>query len=327
VKENMMIEGLAITPPVLGRISIGKVVEKNGKRLPEKDDAFTVTSLVQQREGWVKHPLDAVLRKGAADAKLRAIPVRVLFADPQLSFRAEYTAFNRVNGRTVCSGDGRTCRRRTPDGLATLACPSPQDCDFGEVYGCKPYGRLNVQIDGQDDDLGSLIFRTTGYNSIRTLSARLAYYRALAGDTLPCLPLTMKLRAKSTTQSHRSAVYFVDLVVRDGMTLEDALAMAREQAQLRQAAGWNQEALDQAAAAGLAHGAFEDSEEEGAAVVEEFMQTEVSPESAGGHEGAAPSCAVTSSLGAKLAARASTGDRPAETSTEPADDPAIALTR
>ena len=39
-----MIKGLAITPPVLGRISIGKIVEKNGKRLPEKDDQFTITS-------------------------------------------------------------------------------------------------------------------------------------------------------------------------------------------------------------------------------------------------------------------------------------------
>lgn len=35
-----MIKGLAITPPVIGRISIGKVVEENGKRLPEKDDCF-----------------------------------------------------------------------------------------------------------------------------------------------------------------------------------------------------------------------------------------------------------------------------------------------
>nr|WP_162920336.1 hypothetical protein [Acinetobacter haemolyticus] len=35
-KEDItMIKGLAITPPVLGRISIGKIVEKNGKRLPE----------------------------------------------------------------------------------------------------------------------------------------------------------------------------------------------------------------------------------------------------------------------------------------------------
>jgi len=32
-----MLKGLAITPPVLGRISIGKVIEKNGKRQLEAD--------------------------------------------------------------------------------------------------------------------------------------------------------------------------------------------------------------------------------------------------------------------------------------------------
>lgn len=53
-----MIKGLAITPPILGRISIGKMVEKNGKRVPEKDDQFTITSQIQNKEGWVKHPLD-----------------------------------------------------------------------------------------------------------------------------------------------------------------------------------------------------------------------------------------------------------------------------
>lgn len=47
-----MIKGLVITPPALGRISIGRVVEKNRKRLPEKDDQFTITSQVQTREGW-----------------------------------------------------------------------------------------------------------------------------------------------------------------------------------------------------------------------------------------------------------------------------------
>jgi hypothetical protein len=50
-----MIKGLMITPPVIGRISIGKVVEKNGKRLPEKDDEFTITTQVQQRGQWVLH--------------------------------------------------------------------------------------------------------------------------------------------------------------------------------------------------------------------------------------------------------------------------------
>ena len=50
-----MLKGLAITPPVLGRISIGKVIEKNGKRLPEKDDQFTITSQVQGKDGCQRH--------------------------------------------------------------------------------------------------------------------------------------------------------------------------------------------------------------------------------------------------------------------------------
>ena len=265
-----MIEGLAITPPILGRIAIGKVVERNGTRLPEKDDEFTLTSLVQNREGWVRHPLDECLRKASTEKKLRSLPVRLLFADPDLNLRAQYTAFNRSNGRTVCAGNGQTCKRSTGEGLTSHPCPAPEHCAFGTSLGCKPYGRLNVQIEGQDDALGSFIFRTTGYNSIRTLAARLSYFRALAGEALPCLPLSLKLRAKSTTQSHRAAVYFVDLVVREGLTLEAALLQAREEAEARKTHGWNQAALEQAAAAGLANGAFEDSEEEAPAVIEEF---------------------------------------------------------
>ncbi|MGP9692960.1 hydrolase or metal-binding protein, partial [Psychrobacter sp. AOP30-A2-5] len=57
-----MIKGLTITPPVLGRISIGKVVHKDGKRLPAKDDQFTITSQVQNKDGWINHPLDEKLR-------------------------------------------------------------------------------------------------------------------------------------------------------------------------------------------------------------------------------------------------------------------------
>ena len=291
-----MIEGLAITPPVLGRISIGKVVERNGKRLPEKDDEFTVTSLVQGKDGWVPHPLDAVLRKASADKKLRALPVKVLFADPDLSLRSEYTAFNRQTGRPVCAGNGQSCKRRTAEGLVTLPCPTPENCAVADDLGCKPYGRLNVQLEGQDDELGSFVFRTTGYNSIRTLAARLKYFQALAGTALPCLPLTLKLRAKSTTQSHRSAVYFVDLVVREGLTLEQALLQARDDSTAREVAGWNQEALDQAALGGLKNGAFEDSEEEGEAVVEEFYS--------------AASAQPSSTLAEKLEAKATAAGTP-----------------
>ena len=77
-----MIKGLAITPPVLGRISIGKIVEKNGKRIPEKDDQFTITSQIQTKDGWVKHPLDEQLRSKAQNGKLRTIPVRMVITQP-----------------------------------------------------------------------------------------------------------------------------------------------------------------------------------------------------------------------------------------------------
>ena len=105
-----MLKGLAITPPVLGRISIGKIVEKNGKRLPEKDDQFTLTSQVQSRDGWLLHPLNEELRKGQ-DGKLRSIPIRLLFNEPDLNFRADYSLFDRTTGRPLCVGNGETCKR------------------------------------------------------------------------------------------------------------------------------------------------------------------------------------------------------------------------
>ena len=264
-----MLKGLAITPPVVGRISIGRIVERNGKRLPEKDDQFTITTQVQQRGEWLLHPLNEALRKDTP-GKLRSIPVRLLFNAPILNLRAEYTLFDRETGRPVCVGDGERCRRVQDSGIAVLPCPSPQGCQFGGPGGCKPYGRLNVSIGDPDDELGSFVLRTTSFNSIRTLTARLAYFRAVSRNLLACLPLRLVLRGKSTAQSHRAAIYYVDLTVREGMTLEAALNEARELDARRRAAGFDQAALDDAAWTGFANGAFEDSPDDAAAVAEEF---------------------------------------------------------
>lgn len=263
-----MLKGLSITPPVIGRISIGRVVERNGKRLPEKDDQFTLTTQVQNRDGWMLHPLNEQLRK-ANTGKLRSIPVRFLFGDPDLNLRAEYSLFDRETGRPLCVGNGETCRRAGDDRIESLPCPSPDGCAFGQTGNCKPYGRLNVLI-GEEDELGSFMFRTTSFNSIRTLAARLHYFSAVSGNLLACLPLELKLRGKSTTQSYRSAIYYVDLGVRSGSTLEQTLAEAKALNERRTAAGFDQTALDAAARLGFANGAFEDSPDERAAVTEEF---------------------------------------------------------
>jgi hypothetical protein len=285
-----MIKGLAITPPILGRISIGRVVEKNGKRMPEKDDQFTITTQVQSKEGWINHPFDEELRKAAGNGKLRAIPIRLLFNDPDLNLRAEYSLFDRQNGRPLCVGNGEQCRRATPDGVQSLPCPAPEGCQLAKA-GCKPYGRLNVKI-GDDDELGTFIFRTTGFNSIRTLAARLSYYQAVSGNLLACMPLELRIRGKSTTQSHRAAIYYVDITVRESMSLEEAIAQARETDARRKAVGYDQEALDAAARMGFGNAAFETTEDEVPEILEEFF-----PED-GGHSGqAADTVQATSAKG------------------------------
>lgn len=265
-----MLKGLAITPPIIGRISIGRIIEKGGKRLPVAEDQFTLTTQVQQRGEWILHPLNESLRK-ATPGKLRSIPVRLLFNDPDLNLRAEYTLFDRETGRPVCVGNGERCKRVEEGGIAILPCPSPEGCQFGGPGGCKPYGRLNVSVGDTDDELGSFVLRTTGFNSIRTLAARLQYFSAVSGNLLSCLSLRLVLRGKSTTQSFRTAIYYVDLAVREGTTLEATIAEARELDTRRKTAGFDQAALDVAAKAGFANGAFEDSPEEEAAVAEEFF--------------------------------------------------------
>ncbi|MGJ7522694.1 hypothetical protein ACSFA0_19570 [Variovorax sp. LT1P1] len=293
-----MLKGLALTPPATGRISIGRIVEKNGKRLPEKDDEFTITSQVQTRDGWVPHPIDDTLR--SPGAKLRCIPVRLLFNDPELNLRANYSLFDRATGRPICVGNGETCKRSTASGVQTLPCASPDGCELGFDGGCKPYGRLNVRI-GDEDELGSFVFRTTGYNSIRTLAARLQYLHAISGGMLAALSLELRLRGKSTTQSHRAPIYYVDLTTRTGMSMLQALEAGRAEVEGRRQMGFDQAALDEAARAGFAAGAFEESEEEGGWIVEEFAFAEAAT-SADGIETA--DLSHRQSLGTKLAARA-----------------------
>ena len=272
-----MLKGLAITPPVIGRIGIGKVVEKNGKRLPEKDDAFTITTQVQHKGEWVLHPLHNALLSQQEGGKLRSIPVHLLFNDPDLNLRAEYSLFDRKTGRPLCVGNGEVARRSTQEGYKTITCPGPQNCALGAELGCKPYGRLNVQIEGQEDELGSFMFRTTGYNSIRTLAARLQYLHAISGGNARHLPLSLKLRAKSTTQSHRAPVYYVDIIMREGVDFYQAMIQARENTEQNSV---QIAALETAAREGLSNGAFEETEEEGIDVVEEFFPGQEDKEAA-----------------------------------------------
>ena len=265
-----MIKGLAITPPVIGRICIGKLVQKQDKWVPEKDDSFTLTTQVQQKGGWLLHPLHQQFAQHHEQAKIRAIPVRVLFNDSDLNLRAEYSAFDRQTGRPLCVGNGETAKRMGQQGLEDLNCPGPERCTYAGQHGCKLYGRLNLFVEGQGDELGSFIFRTTGYNSVRTLSARLKYFEAVSGGNTRYLPLTLRLRAKSTTQSYRTPIYYVDLTLREETVLMEAVQQARELAMRDKEAGVAFAEMEQMARELLRNGLFEDGDEEIPLLLEEF---------------------------------------------------------
>ncbi|WP_319001125.1 hypothetical protein [Burkholderia cepacia] len=86
------------------------------------------------------------------------------------------------------------------------------------------------------------------------------------------MPLELRLRGKSTTQSYRPAIYYVDLVVQSRFT--EAIAHARQLDNEQKASGFDQAALNEAARAGLGNGASEESGEDVSAVVEEFYPGE-----------------------------------------------------
>jgi hypothetical protein len=320
-----MLKGLALTPPVVGRISIGRVVERGAKRQPIRDDEFTLTTQIQTRDGWMLHPLDEQLRKAQAEAKidfhaqathpgiqdpakaqapvkLRRIPIRLLFDDPDLNLRASYCLFDRGTGRPVCVGNGDTCRRATAQGVLTKECPAPESCELAE-QGCKPFGRLNVRI-GDEEELSTFVFRTTGFNSIRTLATRLKYFQAVSGGNLSTLPLELRLRGKSTQQSHGTPIYYVDLTVRTGSTLKEAIFEAKNEALAKQEAGFSQADLDCAAREGLALGAFEESQEDGAVFVDEFFSSPEQEPGRGDGQAHSPDASPSESLRNKLERKA-----------------------
>lgn len=106
------------------------------------------------------------------------------------------------------------------------------------------------------DELGNLIFRTTDFNSIRTLAVRLSYYHAVSNVLLLCLLLQLKLRGESTTQS------YPNLLLREfnfkwGTNLQEVIQTAKEINQKIKFVSFNQNALDEMARKGFVNAKFE----------------------------------------------------------------------
>jgi hypothetical protein len=277
-----MIHGLCITPTQLGRIMIGRIVEKNGKSIPEKADHITVTGNSQSDRKWGEHPVMAELRKaeggaGQAETKLRSIPVRILFDRVENNFKAVFTCFDN-KGKQICVGNGDKAKRRVGDEIKEEPCQTPDRCKFGQENRCKLFGRAMVGIEGewQKNPLAGFMFRTTSWNSVKQLNAQLNYYHAMTGGRMAGMPCNLRMRVKSTSASMRSPFYYLDLEPRGSL-----LEAAKEALKLHQEweeAGMNRELLEEAVEQGINNSAFtEDDDGDGREIVQEFGMTAGAP--------------------------------------------------
>lgn len=262
-----LIRGITITPPLLGRITMGHTETKGGdddKGRPQKDDHFTITTLRQNPDrSWEVHPIQATLVKGKD--KLLQIPVKIAYNDPTLTLNNAYSCFDtekKTVGRVLCTGDGVKARRSTAEGVQTIACPRPEACEYGQQYRCKNMTRAYFQIDGQDDDLGMFVLRSAGRNTLDALAGRLARLAGLSGGQLAGMPLMLAIKVKTTAQSFRKPFWYADLVFRPGMGMIETVQAARQYQKHLAEAGLSLEEMEGAIREGLANGDFADEIED-----------------------------------------------------------------
>ena len=208
-----MLKGLALRHRSLAGFPSEKWWRRNGKRLPEKDDEFTVTSQVQSLGNWVNHPLDETLRK-TPGSKLRNIPVRLLFDDPDLNLRANYSLFDRTTGRPMCVGNGETCRRRTSDGVQTLPCPSPDSLCAGVRWSVQTLWSAERSPSATTIRWAAFVFRTTGYQQHPDPVGAAAVFPCGVGRRAVHPAAGTSAAREIDASGHRAAIYYVDLTVR-----------------------------------------------------------------------------------------------------------------
>ena len=275
---------LVYTPVELGTVRIGHLEEReNAPPLPVRDDQFRITRLVRKDGQWLEDPLQKKLLEAVPPGprpgvppKLREIPIRLSYDAPDLVCRTRFEAFHTQSGRSVCAsvGSGQAKRFNDQGGVDEVKCAGPESCEFAKSQGvrCKLLGRVHFEIEGQSPNVdNNFIFRSTSINTLRNLEARLARFWALFGGRLRGVPFRLVLRSRTTPGSRWSRFYFVDLELRQGVSLAEAKRLADQEARAMQSSGLDYEAWEQVIRAGLANGALIGDDNE-AMLVREFFE-------------------------------------------------------
>jgi len=209
----------------VGKIKIGTKGEertsKTGKafRLPRKLDHFVVTTNFKDPHTDTFVP-DVALMEQIASAtnqdpnNLKFLPVMLLFDNPELNFIVRFSCYK--SATAWCIGDGKKAfRLKNNNGeREEVKCPCNRVLpNYNGQEKCKVFGRLILLLQGVKRLGGVWVFRTTSWNSVRSIQASMVFLRQLTGGILAGIPLMLTINPKAviTPNGTPQTVYVVNL--------------------------------------------------------------------------------------------------------------------
>lgn len=230
-----MLKNVAYLTPVIGVVRLGHVAHlPNGQALPIADDYFTIRSLVKKDGEWQTHtiyndllerarkspkkrgPRSTKGREGETNKpaveRLREIPIRLLFSNPDLNVSERYEVFDGENGQVKCVGNGHNAMRLNEGGYSNVECAGAS-CSYGRANHCSQYARFYFTIEGQDDPMSAFVFRTRNTNGVNTLRTKLEALHSRHGERTVGLPLKLVVKSETKHYLNDTTVHQADIVL------------------------------------------------------------------------------------------------------------------
>jgi hypothetical protein len=226
METSLSIKNLVPALLEFGKIKIGnkgKLI-RDQFRMPQKLDHFLITTTEKddQDNFILDDELMGKVKVYNKTEKITSIPIVLLYNDIDMNFISRYVCYR--GATRWCSGDGVTAfwvgaknvleQRECP----CERCASDYPGEDGKGKGkCKASGCLSVLIQGAEVVGGVWKYRTTGYNSVRAITASLLLIKNQTGGLLAGLPLEMIVRPKKTTSPTDGkpvTIYIVTLIYR-----------------------------------------------------------------------------------------------------------------
>lgn len=239
--------------PCVGNIKIGGKGEKRKNDqggdwyLPVKYDHFRITKRARGKDE--NFLLDDEAHAALGNPKPTLLGVRLLFPEPANNWHTKLSCYDGTTPR--CEGNGEQAFDYALDREIPCPCPLLKQFD-GEYEGperpvgklvCKPYGVLSVILEAAPRLGGFHVFRTTSWETIRSITAALDFFQQNFGR-VDWIPFDLELYPATDTyvdngKHKRATSYKVALTLRGNMetAFQIAGATAARRAELLQLTG------------------------------------------------------------------------------------------